>query len=120
MKILLTGASGYLGRHVLAHLREQGIDVVVLGRSLPVGFDDVPLVHCDLLDGPNLAVGRGFFLLTRPARIKRVVESRWVGGQHDFGLAAVQQPGELAMVFIRHFTGISFSAGGAGGHGRFR
>nr|WP_315190854.1 NAD(P)-dependent oxidoreductase [uncultured Albidiferax sp.] len=55
MKILLTGASGYLGRHVLAHLRQQGIDVVVLGRSLPVGFDDVPLVHCDLLDGPNLA-----------------------------------------------------------------
>lgn len=55
MKILLTGASGYLGRHVLAHLRQQGIDVVVLGRSLPVGFDDVPLVHCDLLDGPHLA-----------------------------------------------------------------
>lgn len=54
MKILLTGASGYLGRHVLAHLRQQVCDVVVLGRSLPVGFEDVPLVHCDLLDGVNL------------------------------------------------------------------
>ena len=55
MKVLLTGASGYLGRHVLASLRAQGCDVVVLGRSLPAGFEDVPLVHCDLLDGANLA-----------------------------------------------------------------
>ena len=54
MKILLTGASGYLGRHVLAYLRQQGCDVVVLGHSLPVGFDSVPLVRCDLLDGTNL------------------------------------------------------------------
>lgn len=54
MKILLTGASGYLGSHVLACLRQQGCEVVVLGRSLPVGYEDVPLVHCDLLDGPNL------------------------------------------------------------------
>ncbi|MBC7682211.1 MAG: NAD(P)-dependent oxidoreductase [Ferruginibacter sp.] len=55
MRILLTGASGYLGRHVLAYLRQQGCEVVLLGRSLPLGFDDVTLVHCDLLDGPNLA-----------------------------------------------------------------
>ncbi|MCX7277561.1 MAG: NAD(P)-dependent oxidoreductase [Burkholderiales bacterium] len=55
MKVLLTGASGYLGRYVLAHLRAQGCEVAVLGRSLPPGFEDVPLVHCDLLDGANLA-----------------------------------------------------------------
>lgn len=55
MKILLTGASGYLGRHVLAYLRQQGCEVVVLGRSLPVGYEDIPLVHCDLRDGSNLA-----------------------------------------------------------------
>lgn len=55
MKVLLTGASGYLGRYVLASLRAQGCEVVVLGRSLPAGFEDVPLVHCDLLDGANLA-----------------------------------------------------------------
>ena len=55
VKVLLTGASGYLGRYVLASLRAQGCEVVVLGRSLPAGFEDVPLVHCDLLDGANLA-----------------------------------------------------------------
>ena len=54
MRILLTGASGYLGRHVLAYLRQQGCDVVVLGRSLPVGYGDVPWVQCDLLDGTGL------------------------------------------------------------------
>jgi nucleoside-diphosphate-sugar epimerase len=54
VKVLLTGGSGYLGRYVLAHLRAQGCDVAVLGRSLPLGFEDVPLVHCDLLDGANL------------------------------------------------------------------
>ena len=54
MKILLTGASGYLGHHVLAYLRQQGCDVVMLGRSRPVGYEDVPLVHCDLLNGSNL------------------------------------------------------------------
>jgi nucleoside-diphosphate-sugar epimerase len=55
VKVLLTGASGYLGRYVLASLRAQGCDVVVLGRSLPAGHEDVPLVYCDLLDGANLA-----------------------------------------------------------------
>ena len=54
MKILLTGASGYLGHHILAYLRQQGCDVVMLGRSRPVGYEDVPLVHCDLLNGSNL------------------------------------------------------------------
>ena len=54
MKILLTGASGYLGHHVLAYLRQQGCDVVMLGRSRPVGYEDVPLMHCDLLNGSNL------------------------------------------------------------------
>lgn len=49
MKVLVTGASGYLGRHVLQRLRARGADVVVLGRSLPAGFEDTPLVHADLL-----------------------------------------------------------------------
>ena len=54
MKILLTGASGYLGRHVLTYLHQQGYDVVVLGRRLPVGFEAVPLLQCDLLDPTQL------------------------------------------------------------------
>ncbi len=55
MKVLLTGASGYLGRHVLARLRARGADVQVLGRSLPPGFDGVPLLRADLLEPTDLA-----------------------------------------------------------------
>lgn len=55
MRVLLTGATGYLGRHVLACLRERGIDVVVLGRSRPVGGGDFPWLPVDLLDVHDMA-----------------------------------------------------------------
>jgi len=59
MKVLVTGAGGYLGRHVLQALRARGHAAVVLGRQPVPGFPDVPLVPCDLLDGGDLqqAVG---------------------------------------------------------------
>lgn len=51
MKVLLTGASGYLGRHVLACLLARGIATVALGRSPVPG---VEAVECDLLETPDL------------------------------------------------------------------
>lgn len=52
MRILMTGASGFIGRHAAAHLVERGHEVVSLGRRPPpmAGMDG----HlCDLLDiGP--------------------------------------------------------------------
>ena len=50
MKVLVTGASGYLGRHVLQRLRLRGAEVTVLGRRLPEGFEDLALVQADLLE----------------------------------------------------------------------
>lgn len=50
MKVLVTGASGYLGRHVLERLRLRGVEVVLLGRSRPAGVEQWPLIRCDLLD----------------------------------------------------------------------
>lgn len=38
MRVLLTGASGFLGRYVLSQLVHREIDVVVVGRSCPAGF----------------------------------------------------------------------------------
>ncbi|MDB5894676.1 MAG: NAD-dependent epimerase [Rhodoferax sp.] len=50
MKVLVTGASGYLGRHVLQRLRLRGATVAVLGRRLPQGFEDLELLQADLLE----------------------------------------------------------------------
>lgn len=50
MRVLLTGASGYLGQHVLEGLRRRGIDIVLLGRHRPVGVEELPLLAMDMLD----------------------------------------------------------------------
>ncbi len=49
MKVLVTGASGYLGQHVLPALLATGCEVTLLGRSHPTGFEQVPLISMDLL-----------------------------------------------------------------------
>lgn len=38
MKVLITGASGFIGHYVLAQLEKNGIAPVVIGRSRPSGF----------------------------------------------------------------------------------
>lgn len=55
MKVLVTGASGYMGLHVLASLRKHGYEVVILGRSVPSGFEDMQHLPVDLLTTPDLA-----------------------------------------------------------------
>lgn len=57
MRVLLTGASGFLGRYVLRQLAQQGIDVVVVGRSRPIGYQG-DFIETDLLrmdDGSAVA-----------------------------------------------------------------
>ncbi len=51
MRVLLTGASGFLGRYVLRQLLQQKIDVVVVGRSCPAGHSG-DFIQADLLQ-PN-------------------------------------------------------------------
>ena len=47
MKVLLTGGSGFSGSHVLAALQDEGVEVVVIGRSrLPGAFRQI---EADLL-----------------------------------------------------------------------
>lgn len=55
MKVLVTGASGFLGRHVLASLRLHGHDIVILGRAIPAGFEGVKHIEADLLNTVDLA-----------------------------------------------------------------
>lgn len=52
MRVLLTGASGFLGRYVLGQLTQRGIDAIVVGRSRPAehGGD---FIQADLLQNDN-------------------------------------------------------------------
>jgi nucleoside-diphosphate-sugar epimerase len=54
MKVLLTGATGFIGTHVLDQLLQKRVDVVVLGRSRPENFDG-KFVHVDLISDSNLS-----------------------------------------------------------------
>ncbi len=53
-RVVLTGASGYLGRHVLHSLRQRGCDVILLGRTVPDGNRDFTSIHVDLLDSTQV------------------------------------------------------------------
>lgn len=59
MRVLLTGASGFLGRYVLNQLTQQGIDAVVVGRSRPAEHCG-DYIEADLLqvDGCTATVQR--------------------------------------------------------------
>ena len=48
MRILLTGASGFLGGYVLSQLAQQGIDTVAVGRTRPAGYKG-DFIQADLL-----------------------------------------------------------------------
>jgi nucleoside-diphosphate-sugar epimerase len=49
LKVLLTGASGFLGRSVVELLSRQGIETVVAGRREPHGVLASKFLHVDLL-----------------------------------------------------------------------
>lgn len=71
MRVLLTGASGYLGRHVLSRLRARGCEIVVLGRYRPAGTQDLPWIEADLLDGGDLTGA------LRQARASHLLHLAW-------------------------------------------
>ncbi len=60
MKIAVTGATGFIGHHVVAELERRGHGVVLLVRStslLPDGWQRHEVRRCDL-SGPSLDAGR--------------------------------------------------------------
>lgn len=54
MKVLLTGATGFLGQHVLRQLLEQGYEVIALGRSQPAEKQPCIWHDVDLLSSSEL------------------------------------------------------------------
>jgi len=49
MKVLITGASGFIGRHLLKCLQSSNIDVVLAGRNNPAGYPG-DFIKADLLE----------------------------------------------------------------------
>lgn len=55
MRVLLTGANGFLGRYVLAGLERYGIETVIIGRTRPPNSGFADFIAADLLTNPNMA-----------------------------------------------------------------
>ena len=56
MKVLLTGASGFIGRHLTTALLERGHSVVALSRTGAAPHPDVHAVRGDVVSGEGLAL----------------------------------------------------------------
>lgn len=69
MKVLLTGASGFLGRHVLHSLRQHGIETVLLGRQPPVDPKATAWIAADLLASSRLGHPHAQAQATHSSRI---------------------------------------------------
>ena len=69
MRYLVTGANGFIGRHLAAHLRERGADLTALVRNADPGTLaalDCELVIADILDREAV---RRVFAATRPETV---------------------------------------------------
>lgn len=66
MKVLVTGAAGFVDRHVVAQLLERGHDVIAVVRDATTArnftwFDRVRFIACDIhgpIDSPVERLGR--------------------------------------------------------------
>lgn len=78
MRVLVTGATGFLGRHLVARLRQDGHEVH--GTSSSVAVDSASHTVCDILDSEALAAlvarvkARRIFHLAGFASVRRAME----------------------------------------------
>lgn len=70
MRVLLTGASGFLGRYVLSQLMRQGFNVVVVGRSRPAVHEG-EFIEADLLQKDDCAA------VVQRARATHLIHLAW-------------------------------------------
>lgn len=78
MRVLLTGANGFIGRYVLAILHHQGVDVVTLGRTSSKNFPQVEHISADLLTVSN------FSSLLKNAEATHLLHLAWYTEHGEF------------------------------------
>lgn len=71
MRVLLTGASGFLGRYVLDSLHRHGVETVMLGRRRPVNAGSDQFIAEDLLATTDFAA------LVKEARATHLLHLAW-------------------------------------------
>lgn len=71
MRVLLVGASGFIGRYALRSLQQQGVEVVVIGRTRP--DSTVSFIKADLLSV------RDFGPLMQQAQATHLLHLAWYG-----------------------------------------
>lgn len=52
MKVAVTGATGFIGRHVLAEMAKRHVEVVAITRQPSIEIHNVQVVHLNLHDAP--------------------------------------------------------------------
>ena len=71
MRVLLTGASGFLGRYVLDSLRRQNIETVIVGRQPVPDNTFANFIKADLLTTPD------FSWLVKDAKATHLLHLAW-------------------------------------------
>lgn len=78
MRVLVTGASGFLGRYVLEALHRHGIETAVLGRRRPLRAHFADFIEADCLASPDFAA------LVRRAAGTHLLHLAWYADHGQF------------------------------------
>jgi nucleoside-diphosphate-sugar epimerase len=73
-RVLVTGAGGYLGRHIAEELRGEGVEAVAVVRREPDRVSPVRMVVCELADA---AAVEDIIAKTRPMAV--IHAAAWIG-----------------------------------------